>query len=273
MIWEGRDEVGWCARLGIPAVELHDAVPSTNARARVWVRDGAPDLSLVLAETQTAGKGRGGRRWLSPAGAGVWVTLVVPGRGLDRDALLPLRVGVALARRLEGISGCQVGVKWPNDLFLGDGGREGKVGGVLCERISVPEGGVAAPGERVLVGVGVNVLPVSVEADYPAAHLAALRPVARGEVLEAVAAAVREAADLPGAFLSPRERDAWAERDILFGRSVQFVAGEDASQRGVARGIDGEGRLRLEGLRGVEAVVAGSVRLLEAMDGGGFTAS
>ncbi|HSG50152.1 MAG TPA: hypothetical protein VLA43_20165, partial [Longimicrobiales bacterium] len=112
MTWEGWDEAGWCTRLGIPAAEIHDTVPSTNGRARAWVRQGAPDFAMVLAETQTEGKGRGGRRWHSPAGSGVWATLVVPGRGLDRDALLPLRVGLALAWRLEGVSGARGGVKW-----------------------------------------------------------------------------------------------------------------------------------------------------------------
>lgn len=266
--WEGAPAEAWARRLGLPAVEVHTSLPSTNQRSREWVREGAPPFSLVLAEEQTAGRGRGGRGWHSPRGAGVWASLLVPSRGADVDALLPLRLGLALAPRLEVLAGTPVGVKWPNDLFLGEAGIQGKVGGILCERVARP-----APGGReaawIVVGVGINVVPVEVQAEYPPAALSdGTARVDRGAVLGALVEGVRAAASIPGKLLSPREREGWEARDILAGRAVQVMGQEAGRERGIARGVDPGGRLRVETRYGEVGVVAGSVRPLEPLTGG-----
>lgn len=268
MLWEGRDPGEWCRRLGLPAAEFHPVLESTNARARAWLAAGdAPPLGLVLADAQTAGRGRSGRNWHSPAGAGVWASLLVPGRGLARDALLPLRLGVALAEELERCSGSPVGVKWPNDLFLGDEGRMGKVAGILCERIPhTSDAGDGADG-WVVVGVGINVHPVHVPGDFRAAFLGGTAGVGRGPVLEALVAGVRAALERAGDGLEPEELAAWNARDILMGREVEVLGGSVPPARGVARGVDPRGRLRIEGPGGVIPVAAGSVRPMDAVEG------
>lgn len=268
--WEGRDAGEWCRRLGVPAAEFHRVLDSTNARARAWLNEGrAPAMGLVVADAQIAGRGRSGRSWHSPEGAGVWASLLLPGRELGWDALIPLRLGMALARGLEDLAGVPVGVKWPNDLFLGEAGRQGKVAGILCQRTPSPDGAREGAQGWVVVGVGINVHPVDLPGDTPAAHLGEVAAVGRGPVLEALVVAVRAVLERPGDRLAAVELDAWNARDILFSRAVQVVAGGAVRLRGVAQGVDEQGRLKVVGSGGVIPVTAGSVRLLEAVEGAG----
>lgn len=240
----------WARRLGLGAVEIHGSLPSTNDRARSWARDGAGPLSLVVAEEQTAGRGRGGRTWLSPPGDGVWLSLLLSSRGIAVDSLLSLRTGLGVARRLEALSGRPVGLKWPNDIFLGPG----KAGGILCETVQGSVGGA-----MVIVGVGVNLVPPPVQADYPVAGFAPLEGTA---VMEAVVEGILDAAAHEEETLFPREAEAWRERDLLTGRRVRVEEGAT----GRVRGIDARGHLLLETETGRRAVSAGAVRVIQGED-------
>lgn len=88
-------------RIGVPLVELWSSIGSTNDRARLLLREGAGDYSLVLAEAQRRGRGRGGSTWFSPPGSGLWLSLVMRAVADQERPLLPLRVGLALARAIE----------------------------------------------------------------------------------------------------------------------------------------------------------------------------
>ena len=134
-------------RLGVPDLLLFDQVGSTLDVAHRIAPD-ARDGTLVLADEQTAGRGRHGRRWASSPGAGIWLTLVE--RPTDARALdvLALRCGLYAAEALDDLAGASIGVKWPNDLFVGDR----KLAGILIEtrwRGSAPD--------WVAIGVGLNV--------------------------------------------------------------------------------------------------------------------
>lgn len=136
------------------------SIPSTNAIGRRIARDylaegQVPPPSLVVAWEQTAGRGRRGRAWASPAGRGVYASLVIPLAGDDGLQTLPLLAAVGLCRAAgrhlpEAGPGCRL--KWPNDLLVGAleaGGR--KLGGLLIEIERGDEGGPVA-----VIGVGVN---------------------------------------------------------------------------------------------------------------------
>ncbi len=140
--WEGRSAEAWARRLRAETVELHATVSSTNDRAGALVRDGRPAPAVVVADRQSAGRGRRGRRWASDTPHGLWFTVAwEAGEGVAGG--LPLRVGLGVARGIESVvPGLRVQVKWPNDLIVD--GR--KLGGVLCER----------SGAHVLAGVGLN---------------------------------------------------------------------------------------------------------------------
>src|SRR3954470_6009287 len=133
--------------LGDPR-EHHETIGSTNDRARELAEQGAAHGTLVTAGEQTAGRGRQGRSWATPAGTAIAASLVLT----EFDDLLPLRAGLAVA----DVAGEGALVKWPNDVWL-DGG---KGAGVLAESRSGPRWAV--------LGIGVNVA-VDVDALPPEA--------------------------------------------------------------------------------------------------------
>ena len=229
---------------GVRALEIHRSLPSTNDRAREWIREGVHPVVVVVAAEQTRGRGRGGRAWLSPAGEGLWMSVVLEARDPESTRLLPLRVGLALARGLDAMperAGLPaLRLKWPNDLFS----DQGKVGGILCESL----------GDRLVVGVGLNCRPPDVSAPYPVAGLGGVDPDA---LLPVATAAVLEASARTTACLRSPEVAEWRERDLLAGSWVEAEEGTG----GTAKGIDVSGRLLLAGPDGaIRTVITGSVR-------------
>ena len=239
--WEGRESAALAGVWGVPEVEAWHRIDSTNDRLLERARDGAPAWTVVVADEQTAGRGRRGAAWMSPPGAGLWMSVLLPPDPAGRP--LPLVVGLACAVAVEALApGVEVGIKWPNDLMLD--GR--KLGGVLCEAAA---GGTVA-------GVGINVSRAPDVEGATALEAVASRSPARHELAGAVLGSLRTlvAADRPFAHLLP----ALGDRDVLLGRPVRT----EAEGTGVARGIDASGALLLSRGEGEPVrVVAGSVRL------------
>jgi BirA family biotin operon repressor/biotin-[acetyl-CoA-carboxylase] ligase len=230
--------------LGLPAVVALDSTPSTLDVAHALAGDGAPSGTLVLADEQTAGRGRGGKRWTSARGQGIWLTFIE--RDLDPSVLgmLALRLGIAAAEALEPLAPAPVRVKWPNDLWIGDG----KLAGILAEarwRDGAPE--------WVAIGMGLN---VKVPPDVASA--VGLRAgVERGSALARLVPALRAAAARGGP-LDAAELAALARRDMTRGRRVaEPVAG-------VVEGISTEGALLVRSPEGtVVSCRAGSLVFAE----------
>lgn len=121
---------------------------STNTQVKQMAMQGAPDGSLCLAECQTAGKGRLGRRWVSPAGQGLWMSVLLrPHIKPDQAPLITLCAAMAMARAVQEVSGEACVIKWPNDLV--HGGK--KICGILLELGADPDAI-----EYVVVGTGLN---------------------------------------------------------------------------------------------------------------------
>ena len=208
-------------RLGLPLVALYDSVGSTLDVAHRLAPD-SPAGTLVIADEQTAGRGRHGRRWSSAPGAGLWLTLVE--RPTDARALdvLALRCGLYAAEALDALAAHRVCLKWPNDLYAGGG----KLAGILIEtrwRGTAPD--------WVAIGFGLNVLPPEVDTG------AGLRPgSSRLDALRVLVPALRRAA-AASRHLTPDELERWRSRDVATGRPVSDpVAGRVA-------GIDPDGQL------------------------------
>jgi BirA family transcriptional regulator, biotin operon repressor / biotin---[acetyl-CoA-carboxylase] ligase len=145
--WDGQDAATLARRWQVPAVHPFLEVGSTNDIALALARDGAPHGTVVLAEAQMSGRGRSGRAWDSPAGGGIWLSVVLrPGGGPVPVA--PLQVGRivagAIARQHPVL---RPRLKWPNDVLIE--GR--KVAGILCESTG-GSGGV----EVLVAGIGIN---------------------------------------------------------------------------------------------------------------------
>lgn len=229
-------------RLGVPRAVVYDEVSSTLDAAHDLAGAGAPAGTLVLADAQTAGRGRFGRTWRSMRGAGIWLTILErPADALDLD-VLPLRIGIALAPALDAFAERGVTLKWPNDLYV----DRGKLAGVLTE--------ARWHGDKlewVAIGVGINVRAPEGET------AAGLAPgTQRLEVLDAVVPAIHDAASRRGA-LTEAELALFASRDLAAGHAcVEPVAGRVC-------GIDPGGALLVEVGSGVVAVRAGSLVLKE----------
>lgn len=241
-----------------------EEIGSTNDEAARLAALGAEDGTLVVADSQTAGRGRFGRTWVSPAGAGLYASIVMRPRAprpfapAGSEGLLTLAGGVALAEGLRAATGLAVELKWPNDV-MGPGSRR-KLGGILTEGSS--EGGALVV---VVFGFGINLRgvfdgPLADRATSLEAELG--RPVDRTtvlvECLAALAARTRDLAEGRGADIRAR----WhACAPSSRGRSVEWTA--PAGRRsGIAEGIDDSGALlvRVEGA--LERIVSGEVRWL-----------
>ncbi|NUQ21801.1 MAG: biotin--[acetyl-CoA-carboxylase] ligase, partial [Gemmatimonadaceae bacterium] len=194
------------AALRVPVVVALDSTPSTLDLAHELAAAGAPSGTLVLADEQTSGRGRGGKRWQSASGDGIWLTLVE--RSLDPAAisLLALRLGIAAADALDPLAISRIQVKWPNDLYVGGG----KLAGILAEA----RWRDAAP-EWVAVGMGVNVrVPVGVP------NASGLRPgtdriAALSRLVPALRAAAARRGPLDTSELGALERRDLARGDVL----------------------------------------------------------
>ena len=235
------------------SLELFDETTSTNDVAKRAAKNGAPHGTTFVAESQTAGRGRQGRTWLSARGESILMSTIA--RVSCTPARLPplsLVVGLAVADAIAPDVGVTPQIKWPNDVWL-DGK---KTAGVLVE--------ASVAGDKVewlVVGVGINVhtrhFPAEIEPVATSVALHASRPPDRAAILARLLAALDR--DLAPAashglrFVHARLR----EHDALFGKHVRGEAGE-----GTADGIDLEGRLRVRKGDGVvETWSAGEVHL------------
>jgi BirA family transcriptional regulator, biotin operon repressor / biotin---[acetyl-CoA-carboxylase] ligase len=247
----------WRAKRFAGEIVHREVVDSTNRLAAEIARGGAAEGTCVVAERQTAGRGRLGRSWVSPAHRNAYLSLILrPPLPPNALSQLTLVAAVALAETIEAESGIRPGIKWPNDVILS--GR--KVAGILTE--------LEAEAEQVrfvILGIGVN-LNASL-ADFPpelrrkatSLALAAGRPVDRaafaGRLLAALEAAYEEF--LACGFAGLRER--YESFHALVGRRVRVEGARPSA--GVVRGIDADGALLVEGARGIERVFAGEVSL------------
>ncbi|MBQ5942213.1 biotin--[acetyl-CoA-carboxylase] ligase [Massilia sp. AB1] len=241
------------SRSGV-AVEVVHETGSTNADLLARAASLAGPL-LLVAENQTAGRGRAGRSWLSSPEGSLTFSLAWRFEGGPQTLIgLPLAIGVALAETLAGL-GVQVQLKWPNDV-LKDGD---KLAGILVETLSAPGGGIWA-----VTGIGLNLLmPDEMEARLgrSAAGVPWLARMERdalmAALLDGLAAALREFAVRGFGAFSAR----WNLRHAWQGETVVLLDAGKVVQEGLAAGVDDSGRLLLDTPEGRVPVLAGDVSL------------
>jgi len=247
------------------SVEVLARTESTNSllmdRARGTGRrseDAQP--CLLVAETQTRGRGRMGRLWHAEAGASLTFSLLLPLSAADWSGL-SLAVGVAVAEALDPIAAGaapRLGLKWPNDLWLADG-SDRKLGGILIET-------VAAGARRLaVVGIGLNVAP-----QHGVAHAASLHEVDIAldapQALQQVALPLVQALQLfeKQGFAPFAAR--FAARDVLCGRAITTTLAD--LPEGVAMGVSAQGALRVQTGGGEQQVASGEVSVRPVASGG-----
>ena len=194
-------------------IRVYAQVDSTNNVAKQAAVEGVPDRSIIVADAQTAGRGRQGRDFYSPPGSGLYMSIVLrPHQSLSDSLLVTVAAAVAVCRAVEELAGLQPRIKWVNDVFLDNK----KFVGILTEAISDFESGMV---EAIVVGIGVNVRPVDLPPE--------LRDVvtslpARSCTRNALCAAVFK--ELLWVREYPRSQliAAYKERSLLLGRTVCF---------------------------------------------------
>ncbi len=239
-------------------LHCHEELASTNDLAKVLADEGAVHGEVVIAERQTAGRGRRGRVWLSPPRKNLYLSVVLrPDLPPQRASELTLVASVALCEAIRE-AGVEASIKWPNDILVG--GR--KVAGILTEMAAEPDAV-----QWVVVGIGVN-LNARPE-DFPddlrgrATSLAVERrqPVPRALFAAALLARLEEWVERHAEDGFEPIRKAWKERSVTLGCRVQAQAdGRDVE--GVAEDVDGSGALLLRTAGGLVRVVAGDVQIL-----------
>jgi BirA family biotin operon repressor/biotin-[acetyl-CoA-carboxylase] ligase len=246
------------ARFGAE-IAYHAATGSTNEDAMRLARAGAPEGTLVVAEHQTAGRGRLGRTWVSPRRSNLYASFVLrPSIAPGAAPQLALVAGVAVARALTASGAAGVAIKWPNDCLLD--GR--KVAGILTE--------MDAEIDRVravILGIGVNLNMPSRAFPSELRETATSLQQATGRRVDRIAFTAilcETLEDAYGRFLAEGFGalvGEWEARSCLAGRRVTV---ECAGRRttGTVRGLDPDGRLVLDGPEGEERIVAGDVTVV-----------
>ena len=242
-------------------VQWYEELASTNDLAGAFADQGAREGSIVIANSQTAGRGRQGRQWCSPPGAGLYVSIVL--RPHARAVpLLTIAAGVALAEGVREATGLTAALKWPNDVMAMTPSGCRKLAGILAEAghtCAVPD---SLP--HVVLGFGINLRAAAYppEVAWRATSLedALGGEPHRGRVLAECLAALAARyddlqADRPGIVL-----EAWRTfAQPLLGRDVEWDA-VDGTRRGVANDVDGAGALLVRTPEGTVRVIGGEVR-------------
>jgi BirA family transcriptional regulator, biotin operon repressor / biotin---[acetyl-CoA-carboxylase] ligase len=220
----------------------HEVIDSTNIVAKDLAAAGAPSGTVVTADEQTAGRGRGDRVWTAPRGKALLYSAILRPLDLD-DVLLPLAAPLAVCEACESLAPVQCEVKWPNDVWI----ERRKLAGVLIE---------ARPPEWAVIGIGVNLGIAEDEFPddlrWPAISLGhGIEPERMRDSLNRSLAKWVDADQ-------PQVLEAFAARDALRGRKLSWSGGPDVGGRsGTGEGIDERGNLLVRGAGG-ELIALGS---------------
>jgi BirA family biotin operon repressor/biotin-[acetyl-CoA-carboxylase] ligase len=246
--------------LPLGGLRYFEVIGSTNDEAARWVEQGAPDFSLVIADEQTAGRGRLARSWFTPPGAALAFSLILRPSTFPSSPPSPgffTALGaLAVSDALRNNYGLATEIKWPNDVLAG----QRKLAGVLAEAQWRGEELTA-----VILGIGINVAPSSVPPEseilFPATcvETALGYPIARWELLCAVLQSLIHWRPLLNqcVFLQ-----SWEERLAFRGAAVEVSSNGETQWKGILLGLNSEGALRLRTSAGTEITVhVGDVRL------------
>ncbi|WP_447777784.1 bifunctional biotin--[acetyl-CoA-carboxylase] ligase/biotin operon repressor BirA [Pseudomonas chlororaphis] len=241
------------------AVLAFDSIDSTNAEALRAVERGVPAPFLVLAERQTAGRGRRGRKWVSPFAENVYYSLVLRiDGGMRQLEGLSLVVGLAVMQTLREFGVAGAGLKWPNDVLVG----RKKIAGILLELVGDP-----ADVCHVVLGVGINVnmqKTDEVDQQWTSMRLESGKQVDRNQLVARLSMMLRAYLERHQAQGFSSIQEEWEQNHLWQGNAVSLIAGVNKID-GVVMGIDQQGALRLE-VDGVEKVYSGGELSLRLHD-------
>ena len=246
--------------LNLGTIHYFDSIGSTNDEALAWAAQGAADLSLILADEQTSGRGRAGRKWASPRGMALALSLILrpAANEADSPSLFTGLAALALVDALK-LHGLAAQIKWPNDILI----NRKKCAGILVE--SVWTGDAL---DAVVIGIGVNVLSGSAPPEeallFPATSLESElgKPLDRIDLLRDVLSALLKWRPLMG------QQDfiqAWESELAFKGESVHVWQDNEAPIAGRVMGLAPDGNLRLLSNDKIVTVHFGEIHLRPAL--------
>ena len=237
-------------------IKMFQETDSTNIQCGKLAKEGWPEGTLIIAESQSAGKGRRGRTWVSPAGTGIWMSLLLrPEIPADKASMLTLVAALAVEKGIQKGAGLQSWIKWPNDLVI----NEKKICGILTEMRSK-----GSQPEYVVVGIGINAnmteFPEEIRDTATSLYLEKGEQTDRIRIISEIMAAFEEYYQR---FLENLDlgqlKEEYDSRLINLGRQVT-VLDPAGAYTGICRGIGAEGELIVELPDGkLQAVVSGEV--------------
>jgi BirA family biotin operon repressor/biotin-[acetyl-CoA-carboxylase] ligase len=236
--------------LPIGEIRYFDSIGSTNDYAMQWANDGAEDLSLVLADEQTAGRGRMKRKWFTPPGSALAMSLILRPT-VDEVSYIPRATGLPALSLVDSLRqrGLDSQIKWPNDVLLSGN----KVAGILVE--SIWSGNKL---EALIMGMGVNLLKASVPAadrlHFPATSVEDKigKPLVREEFLKDILTALLARRYQLGtdSFLSD-----WEQNLAFLGQRVRVWKNREQTITGELIGLNPDGSLNLRDENGKSVTV------------------
>ncbi|WP_396926567.1 biotin--[acetyl-CoA-carboxylase] ligase [Mycolicibacterium sp.] len=248
--------------LPVQRIDIVETTGSTNADLLARHAAGE-DIrgAVLLAEHQSAGRGRNGRSWSAPPRSQIALSIGVSADGVPPEGWgwLPLLTGVALVDAVKATTGIKAGVKWPNDVLVGTG----KLAGILAE--------VAAPDPVIVVGLGLNVTLTAEEAPDPRATSLQMlgasqldRDVLTAAILRELTTRIEKWRSAAGP--DPALVDDYRQRSATLGSRVRAVMPGDHEITGTAIDVDSLGRLRIDTGAEVVTVSAGDITHLRPAD-------
>jgi BirA family biotin operon repressor/biotin-[acetyl-CoA-carboxylase] ligase len=235
-----------------PKILRFESLPSTNTALARLASEGAAEGVSIVADEQTAGRGRLQRAWSSPKGAGLYFSILLrPAIPQNYWPLITFMAALAVGDALREAAGVQTDIKWPNDILSG----ERKICGILAEAIDT------SAGRAVIVGIGINLTQNAFPPELANAATSVAEATGQRPDREQILAALRDALarwysllDEPGRIV-----DAWSNRSsYAIGKLVQVSNGNDVWQ-GTTSGVEADGALRLR-------TTSGEIKLVRAGD-------
>lgn len=239
------------SKLNLGGLRYFDSIGSTNDEALAWAATGAQDLSIVIADEQTHGRGRLDRKWFTPKGSALAFSLILRPSAAQRPHL-SRTVGLAALSIAESLTGLGLAprIKWPNDILL----NGYKTAGILIETVWSGE-----DIDSLVIGMGVNVyktsVPSSESLQFPATSLEdalGKEPPAREEILFNILRALVNWRDHMG---TDKLINTWEMALAFRGEQVQIHSGGESPFIGELLGLDSDGSLRLRDARNKSIIV------------------
>ena len=244
-----------------PKILRFESLPSTNTELARQASEGAGEGLSIVADEQTAGRGRLQRAWSSPRGAGLYFSILLqPVIPLNQWPLVTFMAALAVGDALREACAVETDIKWPNDLLSG----ERKICGILAEAVETPTG------RAVVVGIGINLTAAAYPAEIAGVATSVAEAAGKAPERESLLAALVRALSRWYSLLhevdgAEKIVAAWSSRSsYASGKPVQVANGDEVWQ-GITCGVESDGALRLETENdGVKLVRAGDVSLRAA---------